>query len=304
MKNATELTKFEQFLDNKEQISAVIPFNDDKERFIKVEVEEDIYAILAEDNARFIREFDSFSFYRMHEISHKFTEKVGLFNSETKELYINKPDNLVPQWRKDPKVLWNAPNFYQGNTDDLYDLAKEDFLYQLREYIEDGWEDLREEGEKNTAILPFDISKVVNERYMSDDQTEGIDHIVDEYSGKRYLPIHLISYLKFNHQIIDSYILDEKKNIATDVYMEDTVQKQLKAYTPTKEIEISKKIYQALKSIKGNYVFIWYGDRKDHERRVEVMSHLYHQHDIFVRDYITCDKITFGNRVLYKKESN
>ena len=304
MKNATELTKFEQFLDNKEQTSAVIPFNDDEERFIKVEVEEDIYAILAEDNARFIREFDSFSSYRMHEISHKFTEKVGLYNAETKELYINKPDNLITQWAKDPKVLWNAPNFYQGNTDDLYDLAKEEFLNQLREYIEDGWEDLREEGEKNTAVLPFDISKVVNERFMSDDQTEGIDHIMDEYSVKRHLPIHLISYLKFNHQIIDGYILDEKKDIATDVYMEDAVQKQLKTYTPTKEIEISKKIYQALKSIKGNYVYVWYGDRKDHERRVEVISHLYHQHEVFVRDYITCDKITFGNRVLYKKEGN
>lgn len=302
MKNATELTKFEQFLDNKEQTSVVIPFNDDEERFIKVEVEKDIYAILAEDNARFIHEFDSFSSYRMHGISHKFTEKVGLYNSETKELYINKPDNLVLQWAKDPKVLWYAPNFYEGNTEDLYDLAKEDFLEQLRSYIEEEWEDLKEEGEKNTGVLPFDISKVVNERYISDDQTEGIDHIMDEYSLKRNLPIHLISYLKFNHQSIYGYIFDEKKDIATDVYMEDTVQKQLKAYTPTKEIEISKKMYQALKSIKGNYVYVWYGDRKDHERIVEMIGHIYHQHEIFVRDYITCDKITFGNKVLYKKE--
>lgn len=302
MTKATELTKFEQFLENKEQTSAVIPFKEDEERFIKVEVEEDIYAILAEDNARFIRELDSFSSYRMHEISHKFTEKVGLFNSETKELYINKPDNLVTQWRKDPKVLWNAPNFYQGNTDDLYDLAKEDFLNQLRDYIEDGWEELREEGEKNTLVLPFDISKVVNERFMSEDKTEAIDHIMDEYSVNRILPIHLISYLKFHHQSIYGYIFDKKMDIATDVYMEDTVQKQLKAFTPTKEIEISKKIYQALKSIKGNYVYVWYGDRKDHERIVEMIGHIYHQHEIFVRDYITCDKITFGNKVLYKKE--
>ena len=302
MKNATELTKFEQFLDNKEQTSVVIPFNDDEERFIKVEVEEDIYAILAEDNARFIREFDSFNSYRTHEISHKCTEKVGLFNSETKELYINKPDNLVIQWRKDPKVLWNAPNFYQGNTDDLYDLAKEDFLNQLRDYIQDGWEDLREEGEKTSGVLPSDVSKVVNQRFMSDDRTEAIEHIMDEYSVNRILPIHLISYLKFKHQIIDGYILDKKMDIATDVYMEDTVQKQLKTYMPTKEIEISKKIYQALKSIKGNYVYVWYGDRKDHERIVEMIGHIYHQHEIFVRDYITCDKITFGNKVLYKKE--
>lgn len=301
MKNATELTKFEQFLNDKEQTSVVIPFNDDEERFIKVEVEEDIYAILAEDNARFIREFDSFSSYRMHGISHKFTEKVGLFNSETKELYINKPDNLVTQWRKDPKVLWNAPNFYEGSTDDLYDLAKEDFLNQLRDYIQDGWEDLREEGEKNTLVLPFDISKVVNERFMSEDQTEAIDHIMEEYKNKN-LPIDLISYLKFKNQNIVGYIPNEKMSIATDVYMEDAVQKQLKTYTPTKEIEISKKIYQALKSIKGNYVYVWYGDRKDHERRVEMIGHIYHQHEIFVRDYITCDKITFGNKVLYKKE--
>lgn len=297
----TELTKFEQFLESKEQTSVVIPYNNDEERFIKVEVEKDIYAILAEDNARFIKEFAEFNSYRMHGISHKFTEKVGLYNSETKELYINKPDNLIYQWLKDPKVLWNAPNFYEGNMDDLYDLAKEDFLEQLRSYVEEEWEDLAEEGKKNTNLLPSDVADMVNQRYISDDYTEAIDHIMDEYENKN-LPIDLISYLKFKNQNIVGYIPNEKMNIATDVYMEDAIQKQLKSYTPMKEVEISRNIYQSLNKISGTNIQMWYGDGKVQEKRVEVLSHLFHQHEIFVRDYISCDKITFGNKVLYKKE--